>query len=488
MGIRIALHIRLAADIGQCYLVPFIFVSGKDLETLLLADQHHYAVIAVTDGSVLCKEDIAMVKANTSALQPIAPQHFATGVLKRLVIEKPAALGPHSLANEWGVYQLDRVAKLNSLNAIAPAYQRKSSLYFKYLVSINANFAAAVHQQQVAIGMSTPLVIESSSKRILYIDDEGSKGWTSALKTVFKNGEFVCITGDQQSSADFFKAIRTKIKEDWDLVLLDLRLLPDKEDVAGIILPIDKYSGTVILEEIKTINKGTQVVIFTASNKAWNMRQLMDIGADGYYIKESPIYLIPDALSLKNYENFLEIVKDCFEKKYLRTIFSEQQTAIAYKTHGDIGFLTLSQNGLENSFRLLNLGMMESAYLNYFQVIESYVEITFLTADKSIIDLSGTKRKVKTSNKFHITWYPAGTGFAYCEKKDTTNRVSFSTTLPKLSFIMAFKFGWDDTKLKKVAKLVDIRNKIAHKGNSLDLKILAFYDLIDIIKLFRSNT
>jgi DNA-binding NarL/FixJ family response regulator len=28
--------------------------------------------------------------------------------------------------------------------------------------------------------------------------------------------------------------------------------------------------------------------MFTASNKAWNMKALLDAGADGYYIKESP--------------------------------------------------------------------------------------------------------------------------------------------------------------------------------------------------------
>lgn len=49
-----------------------------------------------------------------------------------------------------------------------------------------------------------------------------------------------------------------------------------------------EYSGAKILDEIKSDNFGTQVIMYTASNKSWNMRELIGKGADGFYIKESP--------------------------------------------------------------------------------------------------------------------------------------------------------------------------------------------------------
>ncbi|RYE15502.1 MAG: response regulator, partial [Sphingobacteriaceae bacterium] len=377
MGLRIGFHIRLSSSIGFNYLIPIIYISNKSLETLLLSSKYKYAMITVTSGSALCSECLTDIKAQLMAISAVNEKSFATDILTNLIIEKPETLGPHSLANEWGVYQLDRVAHLNSLTPVTPAYQRKHTLYFKYLQALNKNIGLAFEQPiHLPNATSVPIVIAASSTRVLYIDDEGSKGWTSALRVIFKYGTFVPVTGDGNSSTDFFFEIRNRIKEDWDLILLDLRLLPLEEDIAGEILPIDRYSGTRILGEIKAINEGTQVIIFTASNKAWNMKQLIDLGADGYYIKESPDYLIPDALSLKNYEVFLETAKSCFAKKYLRTIFIAQQEAITHNVHTDIGFLTLSENGLKNSYKLIKQDLKEVAYLNYFQIIENYIELT----------------------------------------------------------------------------------------------------------------
>lgn len=52
----------------------------------------------------------------------------------------------------------------------------------------------------------------------------------------------------------------------------------------------DDMSGMNILKRIKQVNPGNQVIIFTASSKSWNLKALMDNGADEYYLKESPLY------------------------------------------------------------------------------------------------------------------------------------------------------------------------------------------------------
>lgn len=39
---------------------------------------------------------------------------------------------------------------------------------------------------------------------------------------------------------------------------------------------------------IKKINPGIQVIIFSATNKVWNLQALQEAGADGFIIKESP--------------------------------------------------------------------------------------------------------------------------------------------------------------------------------------------------------
>ncbi|AMR32716.1 hypothetical protein A0256_15440 [Mucilaginibacter sp. PAMC 26640] len=493
IGFKLGLHIRFSNEINDDYLVPIIFISDKSLETLLLSRNEKYPLIAVTEGCMLCPEDINEIRANLDAIQPLRNENYLN-VLNSLIINKPETMGPHSLANEWGVYQLDRVAKLASLSATAPAYLKSKTLYFKYLRAKNNAIASAL-ARQAATGSAVvgspgqpvgPNTIDAIRKKILYIDDEGFKGWTSALSVIFKGGTVTSITGDGLSETEFFKSIREEIGKDWDLILLDLRLLPLKEDIAGIVLPIDRYSGTEILREIKDRNEGTQVIIFTASNKAWNMKQLLELKADGYYIKESPEYLIPDDLSLKNYEAFKEQVKACFDRIYLKSIFKAHQNAIAQTTFSDTGFLTFSEFGLKRSFELIRLGMFEAAYINYFQIIENYDEIVFDSNSKSVVDSNGTTIHAKTGSTYHMTFRADTVNGNYLEKLDTNASLQYAT-LTKLSFIMAFKFSKDDTYLIKVGTLVKIRNDIAHTGGSTLLDVSNFFDLIAIIHLFRAN-
>ena len=72
----------------------------------------------------------------------------------------------------------------------------------------------------------------------------------------------------------------------YDVIFLDLRLLKE-EDKVNQISNISDFTGTKVLRKIKDINKGIQVIIFTASNKVWNIEKLLEIGANGYYIKEN---------------------------------------------------------------------------------------------------------------------------------------------------------------------------------------------------------
>lgn len=64
------------------------------------------------------------------------------------------------------------------------------------------------------------------------------------------------------------------------------------------VLSPNEFSGMKILKAIKAANQGIQVIMFTASNKAWNMKALLDAGADGYYIKESPEFAFPNSYSV----------------------------------------------------------------------------------------------------------------------------------------------------------------------------------------------
>lgn len=490
MGFKLGLHIRLSSEISRGVLVPIIFISNQSLETLLLARAERYGLIAVTEGSMLCNEDAADINANVSALEPIRARDFNSKFLSQLIINKPETKGPHSLANEWGVYQLDKVAQLKSLGISAPAFLTSKTLYFKFLRAKN-NFAGLVQSSPGTTpapgsSVAAPNTIDALSKKILYIDDEGYKGWTSALNVIFKGGALTVETGLGLTETQFFANIRRQIAKDWDLILLDLRLLPLQEDVAGIVLPITSYSGTKILKEIKDLNEGNQVIIFTASNKAWNMKQLLELKADGYYVKESPEYLIPDDISLKNYEVFKDQVTSCFERIYLKSIFIEHRNAMLQTACTHPSFLSLSAAGVKRSFDLIRLGQLESAYLNYFQIIEHYLDLVFHKTHKSVVDLGGVQRKIKPGANYLLKYYDDAVNGPFMQRRNSSQPLKY-TALCKLSFIMAFKFSKDNAYLKGLGTLVKIRNDIAHTGSSALFDKAAFFELINIIHTFRAN-
>jgi hypothetical protein len=54
--------------------------------------------------------------------------------------------------------------------------------------------------------------------------------------------------------------------------------------------------------------------MFTASNKAWNMDELYEAGADGYYVKEHPETANDPEFSVKNFQNFHKTVENCLKK------------------------------------------------------------------------------------------------------------------------------------------------------------------------------
>lgn len=481
IGLRIALHIRLSTEFGDEFLVPIICISDRSLETLLLDRDNKYALLAITEGTTLCNNDIKDVADVLTVARAANESSFYSMVLKNLVIRAPETTGPHSLANEWGVIQLNKVANLQALSLSSAIFKKKSSLYFKYLSRVNKSRFTSFSFPAAAT-LSGPDMISSHGKKILYIDDEGYKGWTDVLSKIFQGAFFTSVTDELGSEIDFFRRINSEILKDWDLILLDLRLKPLQEDLAGQIHPVADYSGAKILKQIKTTNEGVQVIIFTASNKAWNMRDLMELGADGYYIKESPEYLIPDHLSLENYKSFKEQVNRCFSRGTLRNLFILKERAKAVQISALNNFLAYSDRILDDSFKFLQLGLQESAYLILFQAIEFYAKNT-VTGYLTLVNQSSQTVRLRTRNQY-LMKYNNGAN-KYYEIQTTPIDPKAHSALGKISFVLAFKFTKTNSDLIRLGALVKIRNDIAH-GSAVNLNTQDIIEILEMIKMFRA--
>jgi hypothetical protein len=132
-----------------------------------------------------------------------------------------------------------------------------------------------------------------------------------------------------------------------------------------------------VMQKIKSLNPGYQVIIFSASNKVWNLKALLDAGADGYYMKESPELGFSSDFSKQNYLRFREDVKSCFDRNFLRTLFVSYEE-ILQKINSFTTYSDDFKEELKNQFQLF-WNMILSAktktqfaysYITLYQVIE----------------------------------------------------------------------------------------------------------------------
>ena len=279
----------------------------------------------------------------------------------------PSNIGGHSLANQWGANVLNRM--LLGCNLDNPEINRaKHSLYFKYILALTDN------PEQIL-----PPAVESlpnaANKNILLIDDEAEKGWAIVLSDICKGANLEFSQKRVNIFNDLDEDIRNKIKNDYyDLIFLDLRLNGlNEEDIRK---PED-FSGVKVLQKIKAINRGTQVIILTASNKAWNMKMLLESGADGYYIKESPEYAFPLSYSEKNAETLLDEIDICLERGYLKVLYRKVERLKNLKINTIFSESTTNRiaKQLDVSYFLLDKARTKEEFAYSYITLEAVYEI-----------------------------------------------------------------------------------------------------------------
>lgn len=315
----LAMHIRLTESLpGTSMFAPIIFVSDFPLEKLIVKSS--CAQIFMTKGVYLCHR--SEVEGIISTAKPLDKESFLADYFDKINIPAPKGSN-HSLANQWGASRLYMIisgekAKRDVFKDFQDIHKR---LYFKYIChkmpSSRPNLTHEKPYYQVR---------GAAGKRILFIDDEAEKGWTKTLSLIFPSARFnpnEDVIAETVMDYDSFSAgAKSKIEErDYDLILLDLRLGGIREDF---VVEPEQMSGYNVLQKIKQLNKGRQIIVLTASNKAWNLKALLTgtMGADGYFVKESPEYEFSDELSSANLRSFIKDIERCLNRGYLREFWS----------------------------------------------------------------------------------------------------------------------------------------------------------------------
>ncbi len=491
IGLIIGLHIRTTKEFKNNRLLPIIFISKLSKEEILqkqIEDGKFKSGLLLFTKCVTVVNSLELDDAILKETMPISENELLNDVLPNIAIENTADSG-HQLANEWGAFRLAKFA------GYSLKLEKPSSLYFKYKDSLTNN--------EVEPSTNTNIGFINESCKALLIDDNAEIGWSEILSYILKNK---IIQSGNVASLDiittFDHAMNFKEYENYDIVFLDLRLLKE-EDKTNHLNNISDFSGTKVLSKIKGVNNGIQVIVFTASNKVWNIDKLQVLGANGYYIKESPEYIHDEVFSRENYNEFLDTIRKTLCFKYLRRVDKIQKKCIDYILNDRPNripsynkFYDRTLASFDIAFELLGKANRSKKYLNlafltYFQIIEDFVgqvENFRRVSDTECYVGPSSKKVIDDSTgciKWELTFKKDSVFGDYFEIVDEIkpNKVSIQT-LAKVSFVLVFMFNKENSFLKKWANLNNLRNtKASHGGSNKYVSSADIEELLEVIDL-----
>lgn len=339
----LSLNIRLSVyDLHAKVLCPLIFSGNRSWEEYL----REYISCGCAD-IFICAGSYFMKKDDFTSLQPspvknLSVEEYREGFLNIIKVSPLAEVGNHTIANDYGAYILARFLPEDSFTGSdllkIRNVETKDILYLKYLLvsKLSVERLNNIIENETSVRSKKISLPDTNGKRILFIDDQ-DKEWSHVMKaflnatnSIEKDGIVIqgCkldiigksngLIGDDPENNYLTEEAKNILEnsEKYDLIILDLRLGGVLEEAN---VNSEAFSGMKVLKKIMERNEGQQVIMFTSSNKAWNMQTaLIDYNAADYYIKESPELLKSETESRNNLKMLVKSINHCLDNSYLR--------------------------------------------------------------------------------------------------------------------------------------------------------------------------
>lgn len=488
-----AMAVRLSIFDTKAALSPILFVSRSTMDILT---GYKFSPIILTGSIAFDLPDNASDA--IKVMEPLSPNDYKTRFLDIIKIIPNANEGRHSLANQWGADVLSRMVVGNETNNEL-IKKARLSLYYRYVRALSLKTRDIEDVVQDIDNTSASINfkrIDATGKKILLIDDEADKGWEDVLRKMLPNSTLKTIKEQVPDYESFSDDAKNDIESGkYDLIFLDLRMNGVAEEE---ILQPNDFSGMKILKAIKEQNKGNQVIMFTASNKAWNMKALLEAGADGYYIKESPEFTFPVSYSESNAFELCKSINRCLNNGYLRDIYIKvkriKELISGSSLYGerteeilssiDIAYDLLAKSDNRNEYRAYS-------YLQLFLAIEEYVKLP------SVIDSSDTglylyngdiryrilKDKVATKSGVSYDSKISMVNGHYCIKNDKYTNRFFDTNF-LVSAVLIYKFSQENSAALGWTKIYKARNEKAAHPKSSNVSVDDFDRILNFMLYF----
>jgi hypothetical protein len=513
-GIRLAIHFRL---FRESKFLPILIIGPESfIELSKFSDYSGFlsspGIYTLSDENNTVLGIYPCVREILLQYKPLTEIAYLES-LKKITVEPISFLDSrHSRANEWALTRLFSMfrqdehsvlyknlrEKLNKLNYL-------KTLHFKY------NEAKASRQKFKVKHSIIPKITGIAETTIGIIDDEIGKGWKEFYEYVFSMSNAKAVFFEDFKKGTARTDLLDKLNE-WirrfqelskkiDVFIIDLRL--NEEDFRE--QDYIKLTGFQIINIIRLINPGIQILVLTASNKVWSYQKSLKLGVKYFSIKESPDTFNTKRESIDNFDHFSKQLSLAVSESYLAELFRNKEvlkTQNKFKNvlgTNSLHFIstTFYENGLlDQIFKLLDIGGTNEFILNQclvlaFQILENYCNseiVGIFEYDNSNghkgsiwnLDSSGPrniftnyKNEKKISTMFELT--PGHFTFQLKDSKETP--ISFKV-YEKLELTSTYKkWGVEQTFIVRLISVLYFREGILQKD----------IERIMSLRYFRSN-
>lgn len=282
-------HIRIDYDQGIARLPIVVYVASEDDYCALVDSRDKF--------KGAWYEKIGVVVSDSPTLEDLEAQidDYAWGLYQsQAALEPRYSVGRHDKANVWGARSV--------VKALSAAYGPESTYCsdireLERALLEDTYYKRKIFESQADVVDSNKLVILRRERekllrqlggqgRVLVVEDQLEDGWEMAYKAVFS----VQDSSIELVFADNYERAIGLFDVDLDLILLDVRLAPDRESECQLEgdSSIEKLSGVRLARRFRERSPSAPIIAATASNKAWTLEALLGHGLNGYWVKESP--------------------------------------------------------------------------------------------------------------------------------------------------------------------------------------------------------
>lgn len=301
-------------------------------------------------------------------------------------------------------------------------------------------------------------ILYEMNPHVIYVDDMAEKGWASILKRIiYKDvANYNRLISIAPAPSDSVETIVEKIceVENPHLIILDLRL----KDEHGYCASAD-LSGFQVLQELGKRNLPCAILVFTASNKIWSLKEAFKGNVMSYWIKGGLGQLDDKNACINNYFNLIEQIHNLTQIKFVfehlaklkdmaKTIRDSQQSFWWETLKAEFRY-TYTDSNNETKERIYHriLSKKEDVIKNINMAIESIQndlrQLYFQTGDVSLPDI------------FNIMVMQPAYIVEEILQDDSTNHL----------FSLSYKLEVCTPDMKR-GYITNIRNSAAHSRNS----------------------